>query len=208
MKIIKASATIECVTPEHPLEHIERAGRTCYKSDGKASVGSTEAFVRMLIDRGHLSVLEHASMTVRFIVDRGVSHELVRHRLCAFSQESTRFCNYSADRFGSELTFIAPCFWPELNPLRTIWSDAMRGAEGDYLSLIELGAKPEQARSVLPNSLKTELVVTANLREWRHIFALRCSPKAHPQMREVMVPLRGAAQLRVPVVFDVFGGEV
>lgn len=208
MKIVKASATIEGVMPENPLAHIERAGRTCYKSEPKDySLDATCRFVRMLIERGHHSVLEHASMTARFVVDRGVSHELVRHRLCAFSQESTRFCNYSKDKFGNEVTFIALCFWHEESHEYSCWDYVMREAEHRYLELLDLGAKPEEARSVLPNSLKTEIVVTANFREWRYIFALRTSEKAHPQMREVMIPLLADARKRILIVFDDVGEQ-
>ncbi len=192
--------------PGEPLWHIQQAGRTCYKSEPRDdSHEASQKFVRMLIERGHESVLEHASMMVRFVCDRGVTHELVRHRLCAFSQESTRFCNYSHHRFGSELTFIKPPFWGEETHEFSCWDYSMREAEHRYLELIDLGCKPEEARSVLPNSVKTEIVVTANVREWRHVFRLRTSDKAHPQMRELMCPLLVEARRRIPVVFDDVG---
>jgi thymidylate synthase (FAD) len=187
------------------LATVERAGRTCYQSSWKSGPGSAPGFAAMIIKRGHESVLEHVSVTARFVVDRGVSHELVRHRLCAFSQESTRFCNYAGDRFGGEVTFIRPP-WVDLghlaDPMSLTWAAAMRDAEVTYLQLLELGWKPEQARSVLPNSLKTDIVVTANLREWRHIFRLRTAAPAHPQMRQVMVPLRERLGVAFAPVFS------
>jgi thymidylate synthase (FAD) len=141
-------------------------------------------------------------MTVRFVCDRGVSHEIVRHRIASFSQESTRYCNYSKDKFGREITVISPCFWSIGSVAFDAWATACSAAERAYFYLIDHGAKPQEARSVLPNSLKTEIVVTANLREWRHIFRLRCSEKAHPQMREVMLPLFSETRTRIPILFD------
>lgn len=200
MRVIEPYVVIETdlSAAAQMLATVERAGRTCYQSSWKSEPGSAPGFAAMIIKRGHESVLEHVSVTVRFVVDRGVSHELVRHRLCAFSQESTRFCNYAGDRFGGEVTFIRPP-WVVDGPgdaqagaltASERWLAAMRDAELAYLCLLEAGWKPEQARSVLPNSLKTDIVVTANLREWRHIFRLRTAAPAHPQMRQVMVPLR------------------
>lgn len=173
-----------------------------------------EQVFAILDDSPHESVIEHASMCVRFICDRGVTHELVRHRLAAFSQESTRYCNYSKGKFGGELTFILPCFWgdqfegwPQQMPTGPAheWVRAMEKAEEQYLELIRMGAKPQEARDVLPNSLKTEIVMTANVREWRHIFRLRTSKKAHPQMRELMCPMLAEARSRIPVIFDDVG---
>jgi thymidylate synthase (FAD) len=206
MRIIKPSYTIEKLDDgEEILLFLERIGRTCYKSEDKITPGSARKFVKMLLERGHHSVIEHASMTVRFVCDRGVTHELVRHRLCAFSQESTRYCNYGHE---GEITVIAPCFWEEGKPnkpdidMYDVWYSACKRDEKMYLALLEHEALPQEARSVLPNSLKTEIVTTANLREWRHIFTLRTSKAAHPQMREIMVPLLKEVQSRVPVLFD------
>ena len=198
MKVVQASFKIVQITPQ-ALELIESAGRTCYKSESR---GSPEDFVRKIISNGHHSVLEHSCMTVRFIIDRGVSHELVRHRLCAFSQESTRYCNYGKDRFGKEITVIKPFFWDADSTEYRLWYNACRRAEDAYFSLFYFGASPQEARSVLPNSLKTEIIVTANLREWRHIFDLRCAPAAHPQMREVMIPLHQEVHKLMPAIFD------
>ena len=203
MKIINASYKIETpIDGAEILKRIEKAGRTCYKSEDRITEESAEAFVRMLIERGHESVLEHESITVRFVCDRGISHEIVRHRLASYSQESTRYCNYSGDRFGSGLTFIKPCFLPEVSVTYRLWKRAMFVAEKKYFGLLNWGCTPQEARTVLPNSTKTEIVMTANLREWRHFLKLRTAKTAHPQMRELTVPLLHELQERIPVVFD------
>lgn len=207
MKIINASYRIETPTysGEKLLKSIEQAGRTCYKSEDRITDESAEAFVRMLIERGHESVLEHASITVRFVCDRGVSHEIVRHRIASFSQESTRYCNYSNDRFRNEITFIKPCFLEDGTGGYKLWKQAMFVAEKEYFDLLNWGFTPQEARSVLPNSTKTEIIMTANLREWRHFLKLRTAKAAHPQMRELTVPLLKELQEWIPVVFDDIG---
>jgi thymidylate synthase (FAD) len=184
------------------LKMLERIGRTCYKSEDKMNPDSARDFVKRLVRSGHHSVIEHLGFTVHFVCDRGISHELVRHRLASFSQESTRYANYSKDKFGKEITVIRPYFWDRSSDLYSVWRQAMEQAEEKYLHLIGLGARPEEARTVLPNSLKTELIMTCNLREWRHIFDLRCSRAAHPQMRELLFPLLDELHERIPVVFD------
>ena len=184
------------------VRNIERMGRICYKSEGNISDTSYRKFLQNLLARGHESVIEHGKVSVLVICDRGVSHEIVRHRIASYSQESTRYCNYSQDKFGNELTFIRPCFWTEDSPAFGIWKASMEAVERDYFRLLELGAQPQEARSILPNSLKTELVVTMNLREWRHFFRLRTAPAAHPQMRQTASALLRDFQRRIPVVFD------
>lgn len=213
MKLVKPSyEIISDLNTEYVLKLIELAGRTCYKSEDKITEESAKTFIKMILGRHHESVIEHGSMTVKFIIDRGVSHELVRHRLASFSQESTRYCNYSKDKFDNQLTFIIPCWldlsdWqgritvPSDDP-KMIWLRAMHRAELDYNKLIEAGWVAQEARAVLPNSLKTEIVVTANFREWRTIFKQRTALAAHPQMREIMIPLLKEVKTRVPVVFD------
>lgn len=184
------------------LKLIELAGRTCYKSEDMMAADSADAFVGRIVASKHHSVLEHSSCTVRFVCDRGVSHELVRHRLASFSQESTRYANYSKDKFGNEITVIKPPFWAEDSEAYGLWLQAMQQAEATYLALLAMGAKPQEARSVLPNSLKTEVVMTANLREWRHVLDLRCGKPSHPQIRQIMLPLLAELKDRVAVVFD------
>lgn len=159
-------------------------------------------------------MLEHSQLSVKFIVDRGVSHELVRHRLASFAQESTRYVNYSGAKQGSECGVIDISAGMNLDPkccpldddvkqqIYNEWAAAMRNAEASYMKMIALGATPQIARSVLPNSTKTEIVVTANYREWRNIFKLRADTPAHPQMREIMVPLLRRVKELIPIIFD------
>lgn len=201
------------------LQRIEVAGRTCYKSEEKITPDgeSAKRFVKMIIDNGHEAMLEHSSLSVRFICSRGVSHEIVRHRLFSFAQESTRYCNYSKGKFGGECTFIVPSDtdWG-VNPdeyhdnymafeddsLMGLWYASLLEAETDYMYLLNAGWTPQQARDVLPNALKTEIVVTGNYREWRHFFKLRCDEKAHPHMRALAKDLLEDVKMRIPVVFD------
>lgn len=200
MQIIKPGFAIETeIDGPAILRRIERAGRTCYKSECKITGDSAEAFVRKIIRSGHESVIEHESVTVRIICDRGVSHEIVRHRLASYSQESTRYCDYGK---AGEVAFILPC-WLESNPEhRPYWEASMKNAETSYRQLRAWGWSPQQARSVLPNSLKTEIVCTMNLRTWRHFFRMRTSPAAHPQMREIAVPLLTELKRLIPVIFE------
>lgn len=206
MRVIEPSYIIEDeLDPQRMMKTIERAGRTCYKSESNISEGSAEKFISNIIKRGHESVIEHEKITVRFICDRGVTHELVRHRLASYSQESTRYCNYANDKFGNELTFIRPCFWDESTEdgkaKMAVWREAMENIEREYNQLISMGAKPEEARSILPNSLKTEIVVTMNLRSWRHFFELRTSERAHPQIRQIANGLLAELKTQLPVIF-------
>lgn len=187
------------------LEKIEQVARTCYKSEGKIQEGSAAKMVASLIKSGHEAMLEHVSVTVKFVVDRGISHELVRHRLASFAQESTRYCNYSKDDFGSEITFIIPEYLDYKSAGWNTWKETMKACEDSYFKLLYIGLTPQEARAVLPNSLKTEVVMTANLREWRHFFKLRAlgtTGKPHPQMLEVTVPLLEDFKQMIPVVFD------
>ena len=189
------------------LKKIERAARTCYKSEDKITEDDSSAMkmVAGLIKSGHEAMLEHGGLTVRFVCDRGVSHELVRHRMASFAQESTRYCNYSKDKFGNELTFVMPTLYKSdfmEDEAWNCWVETMKKCEESYMKLIKMGVSPQMARSVLPNSLKTEVVVTANWREWRHILSLRCAPDAHPDIRCLMVDLLEELHDKIPVLFD------
>jgi thymidylate synthase (FAD) len=192
------------------LKKIEQIGRVCYKSEEKITDNSYITFIQNLLKRGHEAVLEHHSISVRIICDRGVTHELVRHRVASYCQESTRYCNYG----NKEIEFIEPCFWDSdmresseggmvfKDDRYAMWEAAMEDSEKCYKYLIEKGATPQEARSVLPNSLKTEIVITANLREWRHILKLRTAQSAHPQMREVMLMILKEFKNTIPILFD------
>ena len=198
MKIIQPSVKI--LTSEDPIEmlkRVERCARICYKSEVKTTSDSYIKFLQGVIKRGHLSVIEHGVITVQVICDRGVSHEIVRHRIGSYSQESTRYVNYK-----DEMEFIEPFFWKDDKPKMEIWKTAMAEDEKRYQALIGLFATPEQARSILPNSLKTEIAITYNLREWRHFLLLRGSKAAHPQIREIAIMILEELQKWIPVVFS------
>jgi len=211
MDIVRQTAEIVSVTP-HPLRLIEMAGRTCYRSEPR---GKAADFVRRLVEKGHESVIEHAVATIALTTDRGVTHELVRHRLASYSQESTRYCTYRG-----EIEFVLPVWCEVLRPGRystdssellelpeteRCWAVAMLLAEELYHRLLKHGWRAEQARAVLPNSLATRIVVTANMREWRHILKLRTSAAAHPQMRDLMLKVLALLKEKTPVLFDDIG---
>lgn len=202
MRIIKPEAVLETpYSQEEILKLLEKAGRVCYKSESNISEGSAEKFISNILKRGHESVIEHVSLTFRVVCDRGVSHEIVRHRIASYSQESTRYCNYHSDKFSNELTVIDPLFWDKNSKQYSIWLESIKKCEENYNALIELGATPQEARSILPNSLKTEIFMTMNLREWRHFLKLRYSKSAHPQMVEVARLIRNELVTRYPVIF-------
>ena len=228
MKIIEPYIVLEDeINGTEIIKKIEKIGRVCYKSENNITEDSAERFIKSIITRGHESVLEHVSISVRVICDRGVSHEIVRHRIASYSQESTRYCNYSKDKFENELTFIKPCwFKSSIEDLNTyanirgtfdkienagewVWVDTLRSAEISYFTLLETCIwTPEQARSILPNSLKTEIVMTMNLREWRHFFKLRCSKRAHIQMRQIANMILDEFKKEIPIIFDDIEGEL
>lgn len=202
MKIIKPSVEIiDKIMPEEVIKKIELCGRVCYKSEDRITAESGTKFIMNLIKRGHESVLEHASFTVKFICDRGVTHEIVRHRLASYSQESTRYCNYSKGDFGGQITVIEPLYLEVGTFGYELWRSSCEEAEKKYFDLLGWGCSPQEARAVLPNSLKTEIIMTANIREWRHFLKLRTSPAAHPQMREVADMLLEQVNFILPVFF-------
>ncbi len=217
----KIKATYEILTSVseggiRELQYIEKIGRVCYKSEDYITEDgeSAKKFVAMLIRNGHEAMIEHSFLSVKFTVDRGVSHELVRHRIASFAQESTRYCNYAKDKFGAECAFIdlepgimldnkmKKMSAEEIALVLAEWKSAMEDAERHYMKLLELGATPQIARAVLPNSTKTEITVSANYREWRNFFKLRVPADVHPQMREVTIPLLKELKGMIPVIFD------
>lgn len=219
MKMIKPSYEILTEISDNgikELQHIERIGRVCYKSEDRITEDgeSAKKFVGTLIRNGHEAMIEHSTLSVKFVVDRGVSHELVRHRIASFAQESTRYCNYTKDKFGGEINVVditdsialdTKMKAMDSNVITSIileWFNAMKDAEKHYNRMIKMGASPQMARGVLPTSLKTEITVTANYREWRNFFKLRVPMSAHPQMREITIPLLKELKERIPVIFD------
>lgn len=209
MKVI--NPYIEILTTEDyesMLKRIELAGRTCYKSENNMDDSSAERFIRSIMNKNHESVLEHASITVRVVCDRGVTHEIVRHRIASYSQESTRYCNYSKNKFGSEITVIKPCFLGKDTKNYDLWYRSCQDSETAYFEMLDNGTTPQEARSVLPNSLKTEIVMTLNVRSWRNFFELRNANAAHPQMREVAEMIFKEFKERYPIfVYGICEGE-
>jgi len=195
MKIIDQSHEVIHITPDL-LEHIEAAARTCYQSEDRIKTGSAEAFVAMIMRCGQYAMLEFGDITVRFVTNRGVTHELVRHRLCTFAQESQRYVRYA------DVEFIRPSWWYDMTmEHRACLESMMELAERAYQSLTRSGMMPEQARDVLLNVTKTAIVMNANIREWRHVLSLRTSKHAHPQMRALMLPLLSELTEQYPVLF-------
>lgn len=190
---------IDNIDGEAILKKIELCGRVCYKSEDKIMLDSAKVFVAGLLKRGHESVIEHVSFSVRFICDRGVSHEIVRHRIASFSMSSTRYCNFGHD---GEIAVIEPSTIEKDTLGYISWQRACEVSEMEYMNMIENGYTPQQARAVLPNSLKTELIMTANLREWRHFLKLRTSKAAHPDMRVVAIDLLHQVKNLIPIIFD------
>ncbi len=215
MKVIEPWYRIERIdAADSVIRLLESAARNCYKSEKETTLSEAEEYLKeKIMDSGHHSVIEHCSVTVRIVCDRGISHELVRHRIASFSQESTRYCNYGKGKHGNELTFIRPFFWEPLasdcpkvrdhkERCRMSWTQSMHVIEKQYLFMLEEGASPQEARSVLPNSLKTEVIMTANFRSWRNFFQQRVAPAAHPQMRQIAQPMFDEFKGRIPLVFD------
>ena len=202
MRVLRAGyEIIDELNGAEILKKLEKIARICYKSEDKITESSAERMIKALIKNGHEAMLEHYSFSVKFTVDRGVSHEIVRHRIASFAQESTRYCNYT----GDGIAVIEPLYLDKDTPLYKVWYNLCQEAEDTYIAMCGAKAKPQEARAVLPNSLKTELVMTANLREWRHFFKLRAlgvTGKPHPQMVEVALPLLKEVQEKIPVVFD------
>lgn len=207
VEIVQPSVVFEDeVDGEEILRRLERYARVCYKSEDKIGPGTAVKLLTRIIKSGHESVLEHEKITVRVICDRGVTHELVRHRIASYSQESTRYCDYEA----KGVRVIEPIFFvgEGKEAKYQVWLQTMNMIEAAYQKLRELGASPQEARTVLPNSLKTEIIVTFNIREWRHFFRLRCSKGAHPQMRQITIPLLKQFQSRIPLLFDDIQADV
>lgn len=211
MKIVNANYEILTDAFKNPnsiLQFLEKCGRICYKSENVITDGSADRFLANIIKSGHESVLEHQSLSVKFIISRATSHQLVRHRIASFSQQSQRYCNYAHDKFNNEIEFIKPLKFireDESNPSEAyrLWKDAMSYAEKAYFDLMSIkGVKPQEAREVLPNSTKTELMMTANIREWRHIFKLRIAKGADDGIRYIMLKLLDELKNTIPVLFD------
>ena len=194
---------LDDINGKEMLKRLEKIIRVCYKSEDKIGEGSAERMVGNIIKSGHTAMLEHDNISVKFITDRGVTHELVRHRHCGFAQESSRYCSYDKDKFGNKITVIKPLLFEKDSTEYQLWLRAMDNAGQAYFDLKNLcNVKNDMARGVLPTDLKTEITVTASLREWRAIFGLRCANDAHPAIRKIMRDLLTDFHSKIPVVFD------
>lgn len=203
MQIIQQSFEfMDKVDGDTILTKLEESGRVCYKSEDYIKEGSKERFLKSIIKMGHESVLEHVNLTIQVITSRSISHQLVRHRIASYSQESQRYCNYSKDKFGDEITVIKPSTLPEYSKEYLVWLQACKISERAYFELLELGVKPEDAREVLPNSTKTEIVVTMNIRSWRNFFKQRTHISADPKMRELANLILNGFKVKIPILFD------
>ena len=215
MNVIESSFTILRIDDEESIVRLlETCARNCYKSEMSETIEEGLDFLdRRIVQSGHHSVLEHINITVEIICDRGILAEITRHRIASFSVESTRYCDYSKGKHGKEITVIRPYFWePEEHDciavrehkerLKMCWLNSMRQAEASYMALLNNGASAQEARSVLPNSLKTDIIMSTNLRSWRNFFEQRTEPGAHPQMREIARPMLDEFKRRVPLIFD------
>ena len=209
MQIVQPRIIVPYIDGVKIMKNIEKAGRTCYKSAGKTE-DSYKNFIKNCINRGHESVIEHEKVTVRLVTDRGTMWDITRHRHCSFSIESSRYCNYSKDKFGNEIKVIEPFFLkPDLQAEGLeqwqpylAWISAIQQSEKSYFDILNNGGTPDKARMVLPASLATEICMTANIREWRHIFSLRCQNTVHPHIRQVMIPLLLHFKEVMPELFD------
>ncbi len=203
VKIVAPS--VEIITPldgDAILKHLELCARNCYKSEDKITSDSAKLMVRKLLELGHEAMIEHYNLTVKITCDLGVYKDLTRHRHVSYAIESTRYCNYSKGKFGNELSVIKPCHIKEGTPEYELWLETMQQIEKNYNAMAALGCKPDQLRMLLPHSVKADVIMTANLREWRHIFKLRCAPAAHPTVQEVMKMLLNKLKAEIPVIFD------
>ena len=202
MQIVDPYIQVEKVDGTQIMKNIERACRTCYRSEGKITEESYKTLLKNCITRGHESVLEHEKITIRMYCDLGVYKDLTRHRIASFSIESTRYCNYGKDKFGNELKFIKPCNMEEGSELYKLWEDACENIEKDYIEMSKLGALPDQLRMILPHSIAAEVTMTANIREWKHILSLRASSHTHPSIRQLMIPLLLHFKQIMPEIFE------
>lgn len=202
MKIIEPTIEVEDVDYKNIMKILERACRTCYRSEGKITEESYKALLKNCITRGHESILEHEKITIRMICDVGVYKDLTRHRIASFSIESTRYCNYGKDKFDNQIKFIKPVNMDEGTELYQKWYDTCEVIEKNYLEMANLGAEPDQLRMLLPHSTAALVTMTANIREWKHILELRCTKHAHPAIRQLLIPLLLKFKKEMPEIFE------
>lgn len=203
MKIVPQ--TVEILTPidgTYICKFIEKCARNCYKSEKSITEDSYKTMLERLIKSGHTAMLEHFNITVKLVTNVGCYKDLTRHRMASYAIESTRWCNYDKDKFGNELTFTDPIHIDHNKEEYKIWFETMQTIENNYMKMSELGCKPDQMRMILPHSTKADVIMTANIREWRHIFGLRCKKDAHPEVQYIMVLLLKEFKEKIPILFD------
>ena len=201
MKIVKPYVIVEKFDGTQIMKRIERACRTCYRSEGKITEDSYKNLIKNCLNRGHESVLEHEKVTVRIYNDIGSYKDLTRHRFASFSVESTRYCSYDKDKYGNEISFMDPVYIED-EKVYEMWKKTMQEIENSYLEMKKLGATTDMCRNILPHSTAAEYTMTANIREWKHIFELRANNHVHPAIRQVMIPLLKYFKEQMP---DIFG---
>lgn len=202
MKIIEPVVEIEKVDYNKMMKNLERACRTCYRSEDKITEESYKTLLKNSINRGHESILEHEKITIRMTCDIGVYKDLTRHRHASFSIESTRYCNYGKDKFDNQIKFIEPVNIEKNTKLYEEWKKSCEEIEKHYIKMVELGATPDQMRMILPHSTAAEVTMTANIREWKHVLSLRCTKHAHPAVEQVMIPLLLHLKKNMPEIFE------
>lgn len=205
MKIIEPNVEIlSNINGDEILKHLELCARNCYKSESNITEDTTSAIkmINKLIELDHTAMLEHFNITIKLLCDVGTYKDLTRHRHCSFAIESTRYCNYSKGKFGNEISVIKPCNMDENSGIYHTWLKAMNDMERAYMQMAEIGATPDQLRMILPHSTAASVILTANIREWRHIFNLRCAKAAHPSVRQIMLMTLNEFHNKIPVLFD------
>ena len=200
MKIVEPWVEVEKIDGTKIMKRIERACRTCYRSEGKITEDSYKNLIKNCITRGHESVLEHEKVTVRIYSDIGSYKDLTRHRFASFSVESTRYCSYDKDKYGNEIKFINPVYIED-KKVYELWQKTMQEIEKNYIEMKKLGATTDMCREVLPHSTAAEYTMTANIREWKHIFSLRANNHVHPSIRQIMIPLLKYFQKEMPEIY-------
>lgn len=201
MKILEPIIEVENFNGIDIMKKIERACRTCYRSEDKITDDSYKTLLTNCINRGHESVLEHEKISIRMVCDIGVYKDLTRHRFASFSIESTRYCNYGKDKFDNQIKYIKPVHIEEGTQNYKIWKETMEFIEKQYLLMMEKGAKPDELRMLLPHSTAAQVCMTANIREWKHILLLRCSKMTHPAVRQLLIPLLIKFKEEMPEIF-------
>lgn len=202
MKLIDPLVYVEDYDGIKIMKRIERACRTCYRSEGSITEDSYKKLITNCINRSHESVLEHEKITIRCVGDIGAYKDLTRHRIASFSVESTRYCNYGKDKFDNQIKVIKPCHIEEGTELYDLWKTGIEAMEDSYIKMSNLGAQADQLRMLLPHSTAAEFTITANIREWRHILSLRCSKMSHPSIRQLLIPVLLKFKEDMPELFD------